>query len=369
MRTDFSLQPMHLAAIVQWSDDAIFSKDLDGIILSWNRGAERMYGYTAEEAVGRHVTLLVPEELRSEIDHIMEQIRSDHPVDHHLTRRRRKDGEILEVAVTISPVKDETGRVVGASTIARDVTERVRSLEREKRYTRELEEANAQLRRVNAALERFASVAAHDLKEPLRTMSAYAELLQSRYGQSLGDDADEIIRFIVEGSGRMHALIRDLLVFSRVGQNRTVAAVDTEAVLSTVLQDLRSEIEVRRAEVTHDSLPPVLADAAELRQLLTHLLGNALKFCVTAPRVHVSAAQEDGKVRVAVQDNGIGVAPEQRERIFVLFKRLKPTEFGGTGVGLALCRKIVEESGGRIWVEDAAGGGSRFLFTLPSARL
>jgi PAS domain S-box-containing protein len=127
---------MHLAAIVQWSDDAIFSKDLDGIILSWNRGAERMYGYTAEEAVGRHVTLLVPEDLRPEIDHIMERIRSDQPVDHHLTRRRRKDGEILEVAVTISPVKDETGRVVGASTIARDVTERVRSLERERSATR-----------------------------------------------------------------------------------------------------------------------------------------------------------------------------------------------------------------------------------------
>lgn len=367
MRTDTGLQPMHLAAIVQWSDDAIFSKDLDGVILSWNRGAERMYGYTVQEVVGRHVTLLVPEELHPEIDEIMERIRRGEPVDHHLTRRRRKDGQILEVSVTISPVKDETGRIVGASTIARDVSERVRALEREARYTRELEEKNTQLQRVNGALERFAYVAAHDLKEPLRTMSAYAELLEARYGDKMGEDAQEIIGYIVEGSARLHALIRDLLVFSRVGHQRHITEVDPESLLASALQDLHLEIEERHAQVTHGPLPHVRADGAELRQVLVNLVGNALKFCGTVPRVHVSAERTDGDVRFSVTDNGIGIAPEQRERVFVLFKRLKPTEYGGTGVGLAICRKIVDESGGRIWVEDAPGGGSALVFTLPGA--
>ncbi len=367
MRTDTGLQLMHLAAIVQWSDDAIFSKDLDGVILSWNRGAERMYGYSAQEAVGRHVTLLVPEELHPEIDGIMECIRRGESMDHHLTRRRRKDGQILDVSVTISPVKDESGRIVGASTIARDVSERVRSLEREKRYTRELEEKNTQLRRVNGALERFAYVAAHDLKEPLRTMSAYAELLESRYGNQMGEDAHEIIGYIVDGSARLHALIRDLLVFSRVGQQRHVTEVDPESLLTSALQDLRPEIEESQAQVTHGPLPHVQADGNELRQVLLNLVGNALKFCGTVPRVHVSAERADGDVRFSVTDNGIGIAPEQRERVFVLFKRLKPTEYEGTGMGLAVCRKIVEESGGHIWVEDAPGGGSALVFTLPGA--
>ena len=370
MVSDTGLQPMHLAAIVQWSDDAIFSKDLEGVIRSWNRGAERMYGYSAPEAVGRHVTLIVPEELHSEIDHIMERIRRGEPVDHHLTRRRRKDGEILHVSVTVSPVKDDRGEIVGASAIARDVTERIRAVEREKHYTRELEETNAQLRRVNLSLERFAYVAAHDLKEPLRTMATYAELLQARYGNQLGEDADEIIGFVVSGSARMAALIRDLLLFSRVGQHRTPTDVDAEAVLAGALHDLGPELERSGAEVTHVPLPHVRADDRELRQVLLNLLGNALKFCRTVPRVHVAATPQDGQVRFSVTDNGIGIAPEQRERVFVLFKRLKPAEYPeGTGVGLAICRKIVEESGGRIWVEDAPGGGSTFLFTLPAARV
>jgi PAS domain S-box-containing protein len=351
---------MHLAAIVQWSDDAIFSKDLDGVILSWNRGAERMYGYSAQEAVGHHVTLLVPQELHPEIDRIMERIRRGEPVDHHLTRRRHKDGHLLDVSVTISPVKEESGRIVGASTIARDVTERMR-------YTRELEEKNAQLQRVNAALERFAYVAAHDLKEPLRTMSAFAELLQARYGEQMGEDADEIIGYIVNGSARLHALIRDLLVFSKVGQHRDVTEVASESVLATAMQDLRPEIERTHAQVTHGPLPHVRADGSELRQVLVHLLGNALKFSQAAPCVHVSAERADGDVRFSVKDNGIGIPPEQRERVFILFKRLKPGQYEGTGVGLAICRKIVEDSGGRIWVEGAAGGGSTFVFTLPRA--
>jgi light-regulated signal transduction histidine kinase (bacteriophytochrome) len=184
---------------------------------------------------------------------------------------------------------------VGASTIARDVSERVRALERETRYTRELEEKNTLLRRANSALERFAYVAAHDLKEPLRTMSAFAELLQSRYGDQMGEDAHEMIGYIVDGSARLHALIRDLLAFSKVGLQRHVTEVDPESLLTSVLQDLRPEIEESRAQVTHGPLPHVQADGSELRQLLVNLVGNALKFCGTAPRVHVSAERADGR--------------------------------------------------------------------------
>jgi PAS domain S-box-containing protein len=362
------LRPSHLAAIVEWSDDAIFSKDLDGLILSWNRGAERMYGYSAPEVVGRHVSLLVPEELRPDLARIMDCIRRDEPIDHHQTRRRRKDGQVLHVSVTISPVKDEQGRVIGASTIARDITDRIRAEETESRHRVELEQANARLRRVNAELERFAYVAAHDLKEPLRTIATYTDLLKVRYGDRLGEDADEIIGYVVSGAVRLHELIRDLLAFSRVGQRRNVTTVDAGAVLMNVLADLKTAIEEKGAEVTSDPLPSVEFDRTELQQLLQNLLANALKFCSGPPRLHVSASAVEGWAHFTVRDNGIGIERDQRERVFVLFQRLKPTEYGGTGLGLAICKKIVEESGGRIWIEDAPGGGTTFSFTLPLGR-
>jgi PAS domain S-box-containing protein len=362
------IQPLHLAAIVQWSDDAIFSKGLDGVILSWNRGAERMYGYTAPEAVGRHVTLLVPEELRPEIADIMARVRRGEPVEHYQTRRRSKDGTILHVSVTISPIKDEHGLIVGASTIARDITDRVQAQEREKERMRELERTNGQLKRLNAELERFVYVVAHDLKEPARQVGTYTELLKSRYAEGLSQEADEVMGFILSGARRMHALIRDLLAFSRIGQNRRVATVEPGPALKSVLEELRPSLEEAGAEVTSDTLPPVEADRGEFRQILHHLLENAVKFRAGPPRVHISAARSEGWVRFSVRDNGIGIEPEHRERVFVLFKRLKPVDDGTTGTGLAICRKIVGESGGRIWVEDAPGGGSTFLFTLPEGR-
>jgi PAS domain S-box-containing protein len=360
------LGPLHLAAIVAGSDDAIFSKNLDGVILSWNSGAERMYGYSAQEVVGRPVSVLVPEDLRPDLAGIMERIRNDQPVDHYQTRRRRKNGEIFDVSVTISPVKDEQGQVIGASAIARDITDRIQAEEMARIRTRELEQANSQLRRVNAELERFAYVAAHDLKEPLRTIATYSELLKARYGNRLDPDADEIIGYVVSAAVRLHDLIRDLLTFSRVGQRREVATVDANAVLSAVQADLEASIAERRAEVTSDPLPLVRIDRTELQQVFQNLLENALKFCAGSPRVHVSASTFDGWARFAVQDNGIGIDRGQKDRVFVLFQRLKPAEYAGTGVGLAICRKIVDASGGRIWVEDAPEQGCIFRFTLPA---
>jgi PAS domain S-box-containing protein len=360
------LRRLHLAAIVEWSDDAIFSKDLDGRILSWNRGAEKMYGYTAAEAVGSHVRLIVPPAFHPELERIMERIRRGEPVDHQETRRRHKDGRLLHVSVTVSPMRNERGDVIAASTIARDISDLVEAAQKERRHTEALLQANAQLRRLNGELERFAYVAAHDLREPLRTIAIYTELLQARYGGQLGADADEIIGFVVSGATRLHELVRDLLAVSRVGERRHVTAVDPEGVLDDVVSDLRAAIEERGAHVTRDALLPVETDRTELQQLFQNLLANALKFCEGRPRVHVSSEPAGDRVRFCVRDNGIGIEPDQRERIFVLFQRLRPA-YGGTGVGLAICKKIVEGSGGRIWIEDAPGGGSRFLFTLPAA--
>lgn len=236
--------------------------------------------------------------------------------------------------------------------------------------TAELKELAEALARSNAELEQFAYVASHDLQEPLRVISGFLQLLQQRCAGKLGPEAEEYIQYAVEGSARMRNLIRDLLEYSRVGRRREpLAPVNCNAVVQTVLANLQPAIVEQRGRVTVDPLPVVLGDATELTQLFQNLIANALKFHgPEPPEVHVSAREEQGQWVFSVRDNGIGIHPKDFQRIFVIFQRLHTAEeYPGTGIGLALCRKIVERHGGRIWVESAPGRGSTFFFTLPSA--
>ena len=241
------------------------------------------------------------------------------------------------------------------------LTERERSEESLQQYADDLARSNTELRQ-------FAYVASHDLQEPLRMVSSYTQLLARRYKDRLDDDAHEFIAYAVDGALRMQLLISDLLAYSRVGsQGKALEPTDLDPVYDQAVADLAASIEESRASVTHDSLPTVEADGPQLGQLFQNLIGNAIKYrAEEPPRVHVSARRNANDWVFSVADNGIGVETQYAERVFTIFQRLHTREdYPGTGIGLAICKKIVERHGGRIWVESEPGQGSTFFFTMP----
>jgi len=277
---------------------------------------------------------------------------------------RRRNGEEFPAEVSIS--KGAVGGRVVYNAVVRDVTER-------KRYEAELRARSEELSRSNRELEQFAYVASHDLQEPLRMVASYTQLLARRYEGKLDANADRYIHFAVDGAQRMQALINDLLALSRVGTlGKPFQPTDLNVVLGRVLQWLQPALAESGGAVTHDPLPTVLGDQGQLEQLFQNLVANALKFrrSDVAPHVHVAAAHRHGpegnEWAIGVRDNGIGFEMQFAEQIFVVFQRLHTrTEYPGTGVGLAICRKIVERHGGRIWAESQPGEGTTFHLTFP----
>jgi light-regulated signal transduction histidine kinase (bacteriophytochrome) len=271
--------------------------------------------------------------------------------------------------VLLAPVFDAQGRPAGTQGAFWDVTPRGRAERQALEALAGLRKANAELARSNADLEAFAYVASHDLKEPLRMVTSYTQLLHKRYQGRLDADADEFIAFAVDGATRMQRLIDDLLLYSRVTTPGRVGKVSAQRALDDALHNLQAALRETDAQVTWQPrpLPEVHADAARLTQVFQNLVANAAKFCRgRRPMVHVSARLVDRAWRFAVRDNGIGIKPRDLERIFVIFQRLHGRDqFPGTGIGLALCKKIVERHGGRIWAESRVGLGSTFYFTLP----
>jgi light-regulated signal transduction histidine kinase (bacteriophytochrome) len=246
---------------------------------------------------------------------------------------------------------------------ARDITERKLAEERLQQKTEELERSNREL-------EEFAYVASHDLQEPLHLTAGYVQLLARRYKGKLDDDADEFINYALEGVNRMRNLIADLLTYSRIGtRGKAFAPVSLEDVFQHVIQNLHDAIEHEGATITHDPLPSVLADDDQMISLLQNLIDNALKFHgAERPYVHIGARQLEDRWLIFVRDNGIGIDAQYTERVFVIFQRLhRQDQYAGTGIGLAICRKIVERHGGRIWVDSEPGKGSTFYFTLQPA--
>ena len=352
-----------LAAIVESSDDAIVSKDLKGTILSWNRGAERLFGYTAEEAIGRNVSILAAPEVANEIPNILERISHGERVDHYQTKRRTKDGRILSVSLTVSPIRDAKGTIVAASKVARDITEL-------QRHQIALATANESLARSNTDLQHFAYSASHDLQEPLRMVTIYSELLRERFGGSLGALGDEYIGYIVDGATRMEQLLGALRAFTHAS---TIALepprqVEATEALSHSLENLKAAIEASGASITHGPLPSVRLHEFQLEQLFQNLIGNAIRYrSQETPQIHIAAEACGDSWKFSVRDNGIGIDPQYKEQIFGIFQRLHTAaEYPGTGMGLAICQRIVQRIGGRIWVESALGHGSTFFFTVPA---
>ena len=475
---------LRLAAIVDSSDNAILSKDLSGTITSWNKGAEGLYGYSEDEIVGQNVRLIVPGNGYADEDCILAKIAEGHQVTRYETTRKRKDGSEVQVSLSVSPLRDESGRIVGASSIAHDITERVaaeQALREQKyafdqhadlsttdvdgrityandrfcsisKYSREelmgqnhrivnsglhpkeffrqlwdtigrgevwhgeirnrakdgalywshttivpflyadgtprqymairaniterklAEERLAgkirELARSNAELEQFAYVASHDLQEPLRMVANYTQLLAERYRGKLDEQADKYIHYAIDGATRMQAMIQDLLTYSRAGrQGNNIHNIDVNTAVQAALENLEPVIRESGAAVKYDRLPTVEANAIQITQLFQNLIGNAIKFRGKLPPVVQIAAEQNGDEWVfSVADNGIGIAAEHSQIIFAIFQRLHTrNEYSGNGIGLAICKKIVERHGGRIWVESKEGQGATFKFTLPAA--
>ena len=350
------------AGIIATSSDAIISVDEQQHIILYNRGAEQIFGYTTDEILGKHLDILIPEPFRRAHRDQLRGFGAVPAASRLMGERgeisgRRKSGEVFPAEGSISRLEIEgQGRMY--TVVLRDVTERVRAAE--------------ELARSNAELEQFAYVASHDLQEPLRMVASYTQLLARRYHGRLDSDADEFIGFAVEGVKRMQALINDLLAFSRVGtRGGAFERVDGELVLARVLENLAPALQEADAAVTHDHLPTVTADAVQLGQVFQNLIANAVKFHKpgSRPCIHVSAERSlDGWV-FSVADKGIGIEREYMERIFILFQRLHSrAEYPGTGIGLAMCKKIVERHGGRIWLESEPGEGTIFYFSIPDHR-
>jgi PAS domain S-box-containing protein len=484
-----------LASIVESSEDAIISKDIHGVITSWNRGAERIFGYTASEVIGKPISIIAAPDRLDEMPRILDRICNGERIEHYETVRRAKSGMLVNISLTISPLFDTEGRVVGASKIARDITEQVRSREelaeqkerlritlssigdavittndtgivtymnpvaeeltgwkaadaagekladvfriinestrqavenpamkviregrtvglanhtllisrdgheraiddsgapiRNKRgeivgvvlvfrdvsarrsAEKKLESYAADLRRTNDELSQFAYAISHDLREPLRNVATYSQLMVRDVEPGGRSKLQDYARVIVGGIERMEALLSDLLTYSQLGagpDEHMAAVIETSSVLHKTLEDLKPLIEETDATVTTDPLPPVSGHEAQLSQLFQNLIGNALKYrSERPPQIHISARRNHQEWIFGVRDNGIGIAPQYYSTIFRIFKRLHGREIPGTGIGLAICAKVVERHRGRIWVESKPGVGSEFFFTLPVA--
>jgi PAS domain S-box-containing protein len=354
-----------LAQVVLVSADAIITEDLDGRITSWNAAAERLYGCSAAESVGRLAPDVLTGETAADLraPHLL--ARAGVRVERYETWHRRADGGHVPVSVTVSPLRDRRGRVTGVATSVEDTSVRVRLDADLEDVHRTLEKQHDALRRSNRDLEQFAYVASHDLSEPLRVITGYIQLVDKRYGEHLDPRGHRYLEHIVDGASRMRTLIDDLLEYSRFLR---AAATPGRVDLTRLAQEVAAELDPLAVEV--HPLPDVWADTGSVTAVLTNLIGNGLKFTEegTAARVVVSGETQRGRVVLHVDDNGIGIEPEYRERVFGMFQRLHVREdYAGTGIGLAIVQQVAENHGGRVWVEQSTMGGCRFSITLPAA--
>lgn len=370
-----------LAAIIEQSDDAIISKNMEGRIKSWNAGAEKLLGYRAEEMVGESILRIIPAELRSEEAGIMERLRRGERVDHFETVRRAKDGRRIDVSLSISPIRNEAGEIIGASKIARDITERKRTEQALRLAQSELKarandletvvaEKTKQLRESISELEAFSYSLSHDLRAPLRAINTFTHIVLEEHGAELSPEARELLGKVLGSAGRMDRLMQDVLAFSRVSrQPLELGPVDVEPLVREAVRRPEFQGHGSLIEVT-SPLEPMFGHAPSLSQCLTNLLSNALKFVAPGQRARVRIYSEilGDRVRLWVADNGIGIDAADHPKLFELFQRLRG-DYEGTGIGLAIVKKAAERMGGKVGVVSAPGQGSRFFIELPRATL
>ncbi len=358
-----------LAAIVEHSKDAIISIDLNGVIRSWNQGAEHLYGYSREEAIGRPVNILIPQNRENEEPDILNRIGRGEIVEHYETVRCRKDGTTVDISLTVSPLKDPHGCVVGASKVARDITERVRARET---LERTVAERTAQLRDTVAELESFSYSIAHDMRAPLRSMNGYARFLQQDFGQMIPEEGRDFLGRIASSAGRLDRLITDVLNYSKIGRGEMrLEKVDIEKLTREIVDTYPNLSQSNATILVQAPMPAVVGNSAALTQCISNLLSNAIKFVAPGrkPQVRIHTQTNEDIVRFCVEDNGLGIDREGQKRIFRLFQRLNPAaDFEGTGIGLTIVYKAVERMGVRVGVESEPGCGSMFWIELKLAK-
>ena len=361
-----------LAAIVDSSNDAIVSKTLDSIVLSWNRAAERVFGYSAAEMIGRPITILFPPDRLAEEADFLARIAKGESIEHYETVRIRRDGTPIDISVTLSPVRDATGRVVAVSKIARDITERTRA-ERERaglllREQRALEES----RSLNRLKDEFVATLSHELRTPINAIVGWANLMAS--GKLSAADTARAIDVIVRNAGVQTQLISDLMDLSAVvvGKMRLdIQRADLAGIVGAAIESIRPSLATKglTLDAGLDAGPiELLADPARLQQVVWNLLTNALKFTPSGGRIDVRVERHDAFARVVVTDTGVGIAPDVLPRIFERFQQADASttrRHGGLGLGLAIARHLVELHGGSIWADsEGVGCGARFTVEL-----
>ncbi len=374
-----------LAQIVASLDDAVISKTLGGVITSWNKGAERLFGFMAQEAVGQNVAIIETPTDKDEISHILERIHQGERIDHYQAVRSRKDGQRIEVWLTVSPICDTSGQILGISMVARDVTQARRAERGLLQLAAELQLRNSDLARSNQELDDFAYIASHDLKEPLRGIHNYATFLIEDYSDKLDENGRSKLLTLRVLTERMYSLIDSLLEYSRVGRvGLAIQKTDLSELLDTVIETLHITLEEKQVQIRIPApLPTIRCDSIRIGEVFRNLITNAVKYndkpdkfieigyrqdAPPPPAAGAESHAPKGASEIVfwVRDNGIGIPKKHFDGIFRIFKRLHARDKfgGGTGVGLTIVKKIVERHHGRIWLESTPGEGTTFFFTL-----
>jgi PAS domain S-box-containing protein len=346
--------PEYLAAIVDSTDDAVIGKTLDGTIISWNRGAQRIYGYTPDEVVGQPISILIPPDRPDELPKILARLARGERIEHYRTKRARKNGDIIDVSVTISPVQDETGRIIGASAIARDVTAEQQAMKDAIRLR-----------------EEFISVAAHELRTPLTTVYARLQLVERRLARKdvEPETLQRDVALVRQAADRLKTLIDRLLDISRMRSGQlqleretTDVAAMIQSVAAMLAETSGREINVRFAGSAEGH--EMALDGVRIEEVIVNLIDNAVKYSPRATPIDVELSSSPDTLRIAVRDHGPGIPADERTRIFEPFHRTSNAA-PGVGLGLHIAREIVELHGGTLTLVTPADGGSRFVVTMP----
>lgn len=359
-----------LASIVESSEDAIIGHDLAGNITSWNKGAERVFGYSQQEMLGKSYSVIAAPGVVDDMPETLQRIGRGERLDPYEAVRRTRSGELIHVSITISPLFNALGRIVGAAKIARDITAQVRASAHLAKLNYDLQKSNEDLERSNKDLERFAFVVSHDLQEPLRMMTIYSQLLVKGVADRIDPQATTYLANITGGANRMRELLSDLLAYTEIGARSedSLQPVDLNEVIQKVKQNLKASIDETGAVITAVQLPTLNLHESHFISLFQNLIGNAIKYRgEQPPRIKITICDVGPSLRFAVADNGLGIDPQYHEKIFGPFKRLHGKQIPGTGIGLAICQRVVEHYGGKIWVESQLGQGSTFIFELPKS--
>ena len=367
------LAPYWLPAIIESADDAIISKTLQGIITSWNKAAERIFGYTADEIIGKPVLVIIPPELQSEETIILSKIRSGDRIDHFETVRLRKDGTLVDISLTVSPIRTPDGKIIGASKIARDITDKKRAERERQILLKAAEDARHDAETANRAKDNFLALLSHELRTPLHSMRGWLSMLSN--GLLNDEQRERALDVILRGIDSQNALVEDLLDVSRIvsGKMSIVSEkISLVSVISNVIEQMRpatAEHQIDLVTNIDTTVDEMVGDSVRLQQIVSNLINNAVKYTPPGGQINVSLKRRDENALIEVKDTGVGIDPEMAARIFERFEQGDASsrrQFGGLGLGLTIARHLTALHGGKIEVEsEGLGKGATFRVTLP----